>query len=67
MVQYKDPYRATITHQLISQQKHGFQAEFTIAEVEQVLQTGSKKVQNHGIVVAFCSKPSDKWDADATS
>ena len=52
---------------LVCKEKDGLQRELSVAEVEQVLQTGSKKVQNHGIVITFCAKPANEGDSDTTS
>jgi hypothetical protein len=54
-------------NKLVGKEKHGLQGELSVAEVEQILQTGSKQIENHSIVVALCSEPADKWDADTTS
>lgn len=52
---------------LIGEEKNGLQRELPVAEIEQILQTGTKKVQHHGVVVAFRAKPAHKGDADTTS
>jgi hypothetical protein len=52
--------------ELIGQQKNGLQGELAVAEVEEILQTGSEEIQNHGIVVTLGTEPTDKWDADTT-
>ena len=54
------------THQLISKQEHGLETELSIAEVEEIFETGPKEIQDHGIVVAFRSEPPDKGNTDAT-
>ena len=51
--------------ELVSKQQYGLEREFAVAEVEQVLQTGAQKVDDHGIVVAFRTEPSHEGDADA--
>ena len=53
--------------ELIGQQEDGFEGKFPVAEVEQVFQGGAKEIQNHGIVVTFCAKPTHKRNADTTS
>ena len=55
------------THQLIGQEEDGLETELPVAEVEQVLERGAQKVNDHGIVVAFRPEPTDKGDANATS
>lgn len=53
-------------NELVGQQEDGLEGEFAVAEVEQVFQTGTKKVENHGVVVTFCSEPANEWDSDTT-
>jgi hypothetical protein len=53
--------------ELIGQQKNGLQGELSVAEVEQILQTRSEEIKNHGIVVTLGTEPADKWDTDTTS
>ena len=52
---------------LVRQEQHRLQREFPIAEIEQVLQTRSKEIKDHRIVIAFCSKPADEGNTDTTS
>jgi hypothetical protein len=52
--------------ELIGEQQDGLQGELAVAEVEQVLQAGTEKVENHGIVVALGAEPADEGDADTT-
>lgn len=54
-------------YQLIGQQEDSLQCKFAVAKVEQIFQTRSKKVENHGIVVTLCSKPTNEWNSDTTS
>jgi hypothetical protein len=53
--------------ELIGKEKNGLQGELAVAEVEEILQTGTKEVEDHGIVVALGSKPADKWDTNTSS
>lgn len=53
--------------ELVREEEDGLQRELSVAEVEQILQTGAKKVQNHGIVITFCTKPADEGNSDTTS
>lgn len=53
--------------ELIGKQENCLQRELSIAEIEKILQTGSKKVENHSIVVALRPEPADKWDTDTSS
>jgi hypothetical protein len=50
--------------ELIGKEQDGLQGKLAVAEVEKVLQTGAKKVQNHGVVVALGAEPADEGDAD---
>ena len=52
---------------LVGKEKNGLQGELAVAEVEQILQTWPKEIENHSIVVTLGSKPADKGDADTTS
>jgi hypothetical protein len=53
--------------ELIGKEQNSFQGEFSVAEVEQILQTRSEQIQDHCIVVTLGPEPADKWDADTTS
>ena len=53
--------------QLIGQKKDSLQGELAVAKVEKILQAGSEKVQDHGIVVTFGSIPTDEWDSHSSS
>jgi hypothetical protein len=53
--------------ELIGQQQHRLQWKLPVAEVEEILQAGSKEIKNHGIVITFGSKPADKRDSNTTS
>lgn len=53
--------------ELIGQQKHRLQGKLAVAKVEQILQAGSKKIQDHGIVITFGPKPAHKWNANPSS
>lgn len=52
--------------ELIRQQEHGFQGEFAVAKVKEILQTRSQQIEDHSIVVTLGSKPADKRDPDAS-
>lgn len=54
-------------NELIGQQKDRLQGEFAIAKVEQILQARSKEIQDHGVVITFCAKPTHKRNADPSS
>ena len=51
--------------ELVRQEKYSLQGEFAVAEVKEILQTGSKEIQHHSIVVTLGSVPTDKGDANA--
>ena len=50
--------------ELVCQEQDGLQRELPVAEVEQVLQTGSEEIKNHGIVVTLGSEPAHERDTD---
>jgi hypothetical protein len=52
--------------ELIGEEKNGLQGELAVAEVEQVLETGTQEVDNHGVVVALSTEPADEGDTDTT-
>ena len=52
--------------QLISKEEDGLEGELSVAEVEKILQTGSEKIEDHGVVVTLGTEPADKWDTDTT-
>lgn len=54
------------TYHLISKEQDGLERELAVAKVEEVLERGSKKVDDHGIVVALLAVPSDERDTDTT-
>lgn len=52
--------------ELIGEEKDRLQGEFAVAEVEEILQTGSEKVKHHGIVVTLGTEPANERNADTT-
>jgi hypothetical protein len=52
--------------ELIGEEKNRLQGELAVAEVEQVLETGTQEVDNHGVVVALSTEPADEGDTDTT-
>jgi len=54
-----------VVYRLICQQEHCFEAEFARAKVKQVLETGTKQLHDHDIVVALAATPLERWNADA--
>jgi hypothetical protein len=53
--------------ELIDQKEDSLQREFSVAEVEEIFQTGTKKVEDHDIVVTFATEPTDEGNAESTS
>lgn len=51
-------------NQLVGKKEDSLEREFSVAEVEQVLETGTEEVKNHGIVVTLGSEPADEGDTD---
>lgn len=51
-------------NKLIGQKENSLQGELPVAEVEQIFQAGTKKVEHHGIVIALGSKPADERDTN---
>lgn len=52
---------------LVCQEKDRLERELSVAEVEEILEGGSQKVDDHCIVVALLSIPPYKGNADASS
>lgn len=51
-------------YELIGKEENRLQGEFTVAEVEEVLQAGSEQVEDHCIVVTLGSEPPDVRNTD---
>ncbi len=51
---------------LIREEQYRLQGKLSVAEVEEILQAGSQKVEHHGVVVALGAKPAHEWNADTT-
>ena len=51
---------------MICQKETSLKGEFLVAEVEQVLEGGSKEIDNHRIVIALGSKPANEGNPYAT-
>lgn len=52
--------------ELIGEKKNSLQGELAVAEVEEILQTGSEKVKDHSIVITFGTEPANERDTDTT-
>ena len=63
----KKKNKETKDYQLISKEKNGLETKFAVTGVEEILQRGPKEIKDHGVVVAFCAKPSDRGDTDTAS
>lgn len=50
--------------ELVGQQQDRLERELAVAEVEEILQTGSEEVEDHGVVVALSAEPANKGDTD---
>lgn len=55
------------TYELIGKEKDGLEAEFAVAEVEEILERWPEEIDNHRIVVAFSTEPTDKGNTDTAS
>ena len=55
-----------MTHELVSEKENGFQAELSVAKVEEILEGGAEEVEDHSVVVALCSEPSHERNAHAS-
>ena len=53
--------------ELIGQEQNSLQGEFSVAKVEEIFQTRAEKVDNHGIIIALGTEPTDEGNADTTS
>jgi hypothetical protein len=53
--------------ELVGEQEDGLEGEFAVAEVEEILERGAEKVEDHGVVVTLGAEPSDERNADAAS
>jgi hypothetical protein len=52
--------------ELVGKQEDSLQGELAVAEVEKILQAGSEEIENHSIVVTFCTEPANEGDPDTT-
>ena len=55
------------TYELIGQEEDGLEAELPVAEVEEILEGGTKEIKDHRVVVALGAEPPNEGDANATS
>ena len=55
-----------MTYQLICQKQDSLEAEFAIAEVEEVLKRGAEEIDDHCIIIAFGSEPANERNTDTT-
>ena len=54
------------TYELVGEKENGLEGEFTVAEIEEILQTGTEEIDNHGVIIAFDSEPSYKGNSDTS-
>ena len=54
------------TYELIGEEEDGLEGEFTVAEIEEILQTGTEEIDDHGVVIAFDSEPSYERHSDSS-
>lgn len=54
-------------YQLIGKKENSLKTKFAIAEIEKILERGTKQVENHGIVITFRTIPTNKRNSNATS
>ncbi|KAI6775375.1 hypothetical protein HG530_002133 [Fusarium avenaceum] len=50
--------------ELVGEEKNSLQGELSVTEVEEIFQTGTKKVENHGIVIALGTEPADEGNSN---
>lgn len=50
--------------ELIGEEQDRLEGKLAVAKVEEILQTGAEKIQDHGIVVTFGTEPSDEGNPD---
>jgi hypothetical protein len=53
-------------NELIGEKQDGLERELAVAEVEEILQTRTEKIDNHGIVVTFGTEPANEGNAHTT-
>lgn len=53
-------------NELVGEKKDGLQRELAVAEVEKILQTGSQQIDDHSIVIAFGTEPTDEGNTNTT-
>lgn len=54
------------TYELVGEEENSLEGELAVAEVEEILETGSEEVDDHGVVVALDSEPSHERNSDST-
>jgi hypothetical protein len=53
--------------ELVCEKQDSLQGELAVAKVEEILQTRSEEIKNHGIVVTLGSEPANERDTDTSS
>lgn len=52
---------------MVGQKQDGLEGELPVAEIEQILERRTEKIDDHRIVVTLGTEPADKRNTDATS
>lgn len=63
IVSKRSQHTISLTYHLLRYHNHGFGCKSTIAVIEQVLEGGSKEVNDENVVQALLAKIVDIWDA----
>src|ERR1700677_2320051 len=52
------------TYHLVCQIQDCLQAKLAVVTIEELLKGRAQELKNHGIIIAFCSEPANRWDTD---
>jgi hypothetical protein len=52
------------TYHLVCQNQDHLQAKLVVVTIEELLKGRAQELKNHGIIIAFHSKPANRWDTD---
>jgi hypothetical protein len=56
----------TSTYHLVCQNQDRLQVKLAVEAIKEIFKGRAKTFKDHGVVIAFCSKPVNGWDTDAT-
>jgi len=56
----------TSTYHLVCQNQDCLQVKLVVEVIKEIFKGRAKMFKDHGIVIAFCSKPANRWDTNAT-